>query len=83
MGRINQQRIELLLNSKAVKQKAIKNMVMQKYRINGAAICGHYRMQSTGSGAKEKLPCKTMDLSAPVCYTETGLNKAQIVYKVK
>lgn len=46
-------------------------------------MCGHYRMQSTGSGAKEKLPCKTMDLSAPVCYTETGLNKAQIVYKVK
>lgn len=36
-----------------------------------------------GSGAKEKLPCKIMDLSAPVCYTESGLNKAQIVYKVK
>ncbi len=47
MGRINQQRIELLLNSKAVKQKAIKNMVMQKYRINGAAICGHLRIQPT------------------------------------
>lgn len=42
-----------------------------------------YSLQPTGSGAKEKLPCKTMDLSAPVCYTESGLNKAQIVYKVK
>jgi hypothetical protein len=53
------------------------------YRMNRAAICGHRRMGPAGSGAKEKLPCKTMDLSASVCYTESGLNKAQIVYKVK
>lgn len=42
-----QQGMEFLLNSEAVKQKAMKNMVMQKYGINGAASCGHHRIQPT------------------------------------
>ena len=54
---------------------------MEKLELPYADITG-YRLQPAGSRAKEKLPCKTMDLSVPVCYTESGLNKAQIVYKV-